>query len=402
MAEDNKKPKIDLRARLGKKSAGPAGPSIPPPIASPAAQASIPSPPFGSKAPVSPSFAPTPSMAASPSMVPSPARAGVPGLGQAPAAAQPAPKPRIAEPQAIKIEMSEEIVQAQKKGRSRVMMIAGATCVVGALIGTQLGGGLERRKRQNIALEGAKMLTDDIDKANGAISKMADILAAAKRSLSDGDFPEKQVKELADAGISFDGSYLYGKGTGLMNPKINKQLVDFAGKAEAANEQRERLQLVLSSAQTPITKLLQQAEKPEFNWSVYVVAGPHGPMAAMQPIPKPFLVSSKEKVKNKDGKMVAYNWPEEIEVPADGGKKEKLKFYKKGNPVSRDPLLIPVEPSTQAYVCPNDTMVRLRQEIVKLEQLLKGDRSDPTNEKAGLIDLGNQIIDELKGIGVGG
>ena len=34
--------------------------------------------------------------------------------------------------------------------------------------------------------------------------------------------------------------------------------------------------------------------------------------------------------------------------------------------------------------------------------LLKGDKSDPTNEKAGLIDLGTSIIDELKGIGVGG
>jgi hypothetical protein len=356
MAEDNKKPKIDLRARLGKKTVGAGGPSIPPPMAT---GSSIPAPPFASKPP--------------PMMEPE--------------------RPRIVEPQAIKIEMSEEVVQAQKKGRSKVIMIAAATAVVGGVIGVAFGGGMERRARQDMALEGAKLLSADIDKANLEINKLSEVLGEAKRALSDGEFPEDAMKKLSEVSIPFDGTYLAGKGTGLMSPIINKQLVDFAGKSSAANEQKDTLNLVLSAAQPQIKELLEQQDKPKFNWSVYMMNGPHGPMARMQPIPEPFLVTSKEK---KDGKD--YAWPVEIEVP-DGDKKVKLKLYKDGSPVATDPLLVPVDPSSQGAVCPSDTMVRLRGEIIKLEELLKGDKSDPTNEKEGLVDLGQKLIDQLKGIG---
>lgn len=357
MAEDKKKPKIDLRARLGKKTVGGGGPSIPPPMAT---GGSIPAPPFASK--------PPPRMESE--------------------------RPRIVEPQAIKIEMSEEVVQAQRKGRSKVIAIAIGTAIVGAILGVALGGGMERRKRQDIALEGAKLLSQDIDKANVEINKLAEILGGAKRALSDGEFPEKAMNELSEVSIPFDGTYLVGKGTGLMSAQINKDLIDFAGKSAEANEQKDMLQRVLTSAQPQIKELLAQTEKPKFNWSVYMINGPHGPMARMQPVPDPFLVTSKDK--GKDGK--AYAWPEELEIP-DGDKKVKLKLYKDGNPVSQDPLLVPVDPTSQSAVCPSDTMIRLRGEIVKLEDLLKGDKSDPTDEKQGLVDLGQNLIDELKGIG---
>lgn len=384
MAEQQKnKPKIDLRARLGKKTVGAAGPSIPPPMTT--GQSTIPPAPRPS----------SPLMPSPGASIPSPPFAAKPSVAPSSSSFSPEPeRPRYVEPQAIKIEMSDEVFQAQKKGRSKVIMIAAATAVVGAIIGMQFGGGLERRGRQNIAIEGAKMLTEEVDKANGQIAHMAEVLAEAKRSLSDGEYPEAALNKLAEAGISFDGTYLYGKGVGLMSPKLNKQLVDFAGKAAAANEAKESLHLVLSGNRKAITDIIEQSKAPKFNWSVYVMNGPHGPMAGMQPLPEPFLVTDKSK---KD-----YKWPEEIEVPAQGDKKEKLKLYSKGDPVSSSPLLIPVEPGTQAAVCPNDVPVRLRREIEKLEDLLKGDKSDPTNEKAGLSDLGNAIIDQLKGIGVGG
>lgn len=362
--EENKKPKIDLRARLGKKTVGSSGPSIPPPMTT---GGSIPAPPFASKPP----------------------------------APEPEQRPRVAEPQAIKIEMSEEVVAAQKKGKSKIMAIAAGTALVGAILGWAVGDGMARKSRQNIAIQGAEIIGDDIDKANLEINKMAEILAKAKRSLSDGEYPEGPLKELADVAIPFDASYLVGKGTGLMSAKINNDLVKYAGRSAEANEQKDRLQRVLGGSKEAITALLDQKEKPKFNWSVFVQNGPHGPMASMLPLPEPFLVTSKEKVKDKEGKESAYAWPEEIEVP-DGAKKAKLKLYTKGNPVSQAPLLIPVEPDSQSLVCANDTMQRLRSEIEKLEQLLKGDRSDPTNEKPGLMDLGKSLMDELKGIGVGG
>lgn len=360
MADDKNKPKIDLRARLGKKPGAGIGASIPPPMA---IGSSIPAPPFASKPPP-----------------PEPER------------------PRYIEPQAIKIEMSEEVVAAQKKGKSKVLMVAGGMAVVGAVIGIAIGGGMERRKRQDIALEGAKILEEEIDKANVEIAKLAEILGEAKRGLSDGEYPTKAIGELADVAVPFDGTYLTGKGTGLMSAKINLSLVDFAGKATAANEQKERLHLVLAGSEAALKEMLAQKDKPKFHWSVYLIPGPHGPMASMQPLPEPFFVTSKDKIKDKDGKEADYAWPEEVEVP-DGDKKVKLKLYKDGNPVSSTPMLVPVDPGSEGTVCAADTMGRLRVEIEKLEELLKGDKSDPSNEKSGLSDLGTTLIDELKAIG---
>jgi hypothetical protein len=304
----------------------------------------------------------------------------------------------MAAPHAIKIELGEEVIAARKQGRSKIMMFAAGTAVVGMILGYALGGGMERRTRQNLALQGAELLSEEIDKANAEIEKLSKILSDAKRELSDGKYPEEEIKALGDVTIPFDGTYLVGKGTGLMSADVNRMLVDFAGSSQKANEQKDRLQRVLGGARKPITEMLAQKDKPKFNWSVFVTRGPHGPMAAMQPLPEPFLVSSKEKVKDKKGNMVAYDWPEEFEIP-DGDKKVKLERYTKGDPIASDPQLIPVDPSSQSLVCASDTMVLLRKEIVNLEELLKGDKSDPTNEKLGLIDTGSRLIDRLKSIG---
>ena len=357
MSEQNTKPKIDLRARLGKKTAG-AGvaASIPPPMHT---GTSIPAPPFASKPP--------------PAQEP----------------------PRVIAPQAIKIEMSEEVIQAQKKGKSKIMAMAGGAALVGAVLGIALGGGMERRKRQDIAVEGAALLSKDIDKANVEIGKMSEILEKAKRSLSDGEFPSEAVKGLSEVTVPFDGTYLPGKGTGLMSATVNKMLVDFSGKSQQANEQKDRLQRMLVATEVAFKAVMENQAKPKMEWSVFVTNGPHGPMAVIQPIPEPFFVSSKDKVNGKD-----YSWPEEIEIP-EGDKKTKLKLYKKDNPIENPPLLIPIDPKSQESVYPKDQILlgKLREEIEKLEELLKGDKSDPTNEKAGIVDLGQDLIDELKGIG---
>lgn len=357
MSEQNK-PKIDLRARLGKKTAG-AGvaASIPPPMHT---GQSIPAPPFVSRPP--------------------------------PAEEKPV---MVMAPQAIKIEMSEEVIQAQKKGKSKLMAMAGGAALVGAIVGIAFGGGMERRKRQDIALEGAVLLTQDIDKANVEIGKMAEVLEKAKRALSDGEFPAEAVKGLSEVTVPFDGTYIAGKGTGLMSPQVNKMLVDFSGKSQQANEQKDRLQRMLVASEAAFKEVTANQSKPKIDWSVFITNGPHGPMAVIQPIPEPFLVSSQEKVNGKD-----YAWPEEIEVP-EGDKKTKLKLYKKDNPIENPPLLIPVDPKSQETVYPKDQLLlgKLREEIVKLEELLKGDKSDPTNEKDGIVDLGQTLMDELKGIG---
>ncbi|MCH2109212.1 MAG: hypothetical protein MK135_07780, partial [Polyangiaceae bacterium] len=103
-------------------------------------------------------------------------------------------------------------------------------------------------------------------------------------------------------------------------------------------------------------------------------------------------------VKDEDGKEKDYSWPESFEIP-DGKKKVKLERYIKGDPISRRPKVIPVDPGSQAAVCPADTLSKLRREVVSLEKTLKGDRSNPANEKPGLADMGKSLMDKLKDIG---
>jgi hypothetical protein len=315
-----------------------------------------------------------------------------------PAAASEPARPQIIQPQAIRIEMSEEIVQAQKKGRTKVMMIAAGTAMVGMVLGYVFGDGASRRTAQNNALLGAEELAKEVDTANAEIEKLAKLMDEAKRALSDGKFPEEAVRGLGDIEIPFDSTHLVGKGTQLMSVDVNRMLIDFAGSAVQANEQKDRLQRVLSNQRKALEDIFAQKEKPKFQWSVFVVNGPHGPMASMQPLPAPFFVTSKDPIKDKDGKDAPFAWPEEIEVP-DGDKKLKLKRYSKGDAVTEDPQFFPVDPDSQSLVCPVDTMILLRKEIVGLETLLAGDMSDPTNEKPGLADMGKKLIDDLKAIG---
>jgi len=356
MADDDKKPKIDLKARLGKKTVSGVGASIPPPMMSPGA--SIPAPPFA------PSRAPQP------------------------AGFEPEPV-RIVEPQAIKIEMGEEVVEAQKKARSKWLMVALGTAFVGGLLGYVLGGRVEANRSFTNAAAGAGILVEDIDKANAEIEKLSAVLKKAKLALGDGRYPEAEINEFGALNIPFDASYLAGKGTGLMGAEINRMLVKFSSDAESANEVKDKLKRVLGGNKEAIVGLFAEKEAPKVRWSVIVGNSPNGPIASMQPIPTPFLVSSKE---------AGFAWPKEIEV-ADGAKKVKIERYTKGEPTGSSPLLIPVDPASQASVCSSDTLTAISREFTNLDALLQGDKSDPTNEKAGLIDSGTKLVEKLKGVG---
>jgi hypothetical protein len=150
---------------------------------------------------------------------------------------------------------------------------------------------------------------------------------------------------------------------------------------------------MLGSMQKSFEELAKEAEKPKFHWTVFLQNGPQGPIASMLKLPEPFAIVDKEK---KD-----YKWPTEIEIQ-EGDKKTKFKLYKDGNPIASDPLLIPVDPTSPGTTMLDEFNVKyyeLRSSLQNLQQVLKGDHSDPTNEKTGLVDLGKGLIDELKGIG---
>ncbi len=370
MAEE-KKPKIDLKSRLGKKTvSAPTGPTIPPPVGLP--KPAIPAPPFGS----------SPSQPARPAVDASTPYSAI-SADQAPARAEPA---------AIKIEMTEEVVAAQKKGRAKVVVLAAITAVVGGLVGYAFGGSVERNKGAEAAVTGAEELAKEVQDASSKIDELAEVLKNAQGKLKDSKYPEEEVQKLGAIDIPFKGANLTGKGIGRFKADIVTMLISFASGAHEANEGKDRIRSLLTGAKPAIEDLLAQQTTPKVRWATYVETGPGGPWMSMQLLPEAFLVS-KEKDKT-------YKWPDDFKIP-QGGKTFTLKRYSSGDPTKAkagEPYMIPVNPGTQNSVCPSDIQTRLVRELRGLEEVLRGDKT-PGAEKDGLIDTGNVLVDRLKGVG---
>ncbi len=369
MSED-KKPKIDLKARLGKKTvSAPAtspGASIPPPAGIPKPSVGIPAPPFQSTSQTS---RPAPMVDASNPY----------------GAMEPSAAPR-AEPTAIRIEMSDDVMRAQKGGRTKVLVLAIITAVVGGFVGFTLGGASERGKGSDSAMQGAKDLTRDVEAANKKIEELADVIKTAKEKLGKAQFPEEEVAKLGALNIPFDGTNLSGKGIGRFKSDVLNMLVHFSTASSEANDQKEKIQSVLSRNKKGVLEFLEGQTKPVVRWSIMVSGTPFGPIASMQPVPAPFLVEGPDK-----------KWPESFELMADK-KKVTVKRYTKGEAATEDPTFIPVDPSTQSLVCPADVLFSIRRELTGMEEVLRGNPT-PGEEKTGLLEAGQTLVKKLKQIG---
>jgi outer membrane murein-binding lipoprotein Lpp len=159
---------------------------------------------------------------------------------------EPMAAPVRAEPAAIRIELSDDVLQAQKTGRSKIAILALVTAVIGGVLGYGLGGGAERAKGTEAALTGAKELASDVEKANAKIEELADTLKAAREKLGKAQFPEEEVKKLGELNIPFQGTNLAGKGIGRFNSEVLNMLIDFSSASVEANDQKEKIQNVLN------------------------------------------------------------------------------------------------------------------------------------------------------------
>jgi hypothetical protein len=374
MSED-KKPKIDLKARLGKKTvgapaAGPGG-SIPPPagIPKPYGVGGIPAPNVGGGGAVA---RPAPVMDAS-----------NPYGAMEPAAAP------VVKPAAITVELSDEVVRAQGRGKAKVMVLAIITAALGGFVGFTLGGTTERAKGTDAAKEGAAELAKDVEAANKKIEELAGVLKSAKEKLTKAKFPEEEVSKLGALNIPFGGTNLSGKGIGRFKSDVLNMLIEFASASAEANDQKEKIQSVLNRNKKGVVEFLESQTKPVVRWSVIVGGSPLGPIASMQPIPAPFQLVGEQ------GKQ--HSWPESFDV-MEKDKKIAIKRYLKGDAATENPTFIPVDPSTQTLVCPNDVVFSIRRELTGMEEVLRGDPT-PGEEKTGLLEAGQNLLKKLKEIG---
>ena len=358
---DQKKPKIDLKARLGKKTvSSPSGPSVPPVAGS--RPGAIPAPPFG--APKTDAY----------------------GMGTQAAAPS--------KPQAIKVEMSEEVVQEQKKQKKKGYALAIITFLIGGAAGFMVGGSNETSNQQKVAARDAGDLAKEVSTATDTAEQLADVVKSAKDKLSSGKYPEDESKKLAGLRIPFEGANIGLRVIGRFNKDVNHGLVSFAGMAEKANDLTEDVQRMLAGSKKSLDDAFAQKDKPKVQWSAVVSGGPSGPWATVMAVPEPFLVKSEEKVGGKD-----YTWPENLKIKSRD-RESTVKRYTKGDPTSGgEPQFIPIEPSSQNSVCPNITLTRIVRAVQDLEDSLRGVKDPGGHEETGLIETGRAMAEKLKQIG---
>jgi hypothetical protein len=297
--------------------------------------------------------------------------------------------------QTVKVELSREVVEAQKKGRAKIVFLAIATAVVGGLLGFTLGGRLEANKGAKAAVGGAKELVKLVETANGDAANLAEVLKSATNKLTENKYPDEEVTKLGEIHIPFEANDLYGRGMGRYQKDTQLLLVQYTAQAQAVNDAKDRLRLVLGQKKI-VTDYLEQQTTPKVRWSVYVLPGAHGPWAIMQPVPEPFLATSKEKVKDKDGKEVDYKWPEKFKI-REGNQTHELERYERGDPTGSKPKIIPVDPTSHEAVCPSDVKMKLLTQVGELAEVLQG--TGPPHEKPGMIQLGDALLEALRKIG---
>ncbi len=300
---------------------------------------------------------------------------------QAPVQVRMAPAPNA-------MEMDEEFAAVRRGSRKKVIFLAAATALVGAILGFAVGGLNEKNKVAEAAVVGAKGLSADIDAANASVGKLSEVLAAAGKSLKEGKYPDTEVKELGGLNIPFDGTNLSGKSIGRFKPQLVTMLISYAEAASKANSQKDRIRGLLSFSKEGVEELLAQNTKPQIHWGVSVQQGPQGPWGTMQVLPSAFAVTGE-----KGG------WPSEFELN-DGAQKVAVKRYTGGDPVrgADGGQIIPIAPNSQNAVCPTDTIVRLRRELSDMQKILNGDET-PGQEVTGIVQLGDNIKKQLNAIG---
>lgn len=394
MADDKKKSKIDLKARLGKSTmSGAPGAAVPMPT--PGAPASAPGsdpgvPPAGGAPAPSPSVSSRPPPAAAVGIAPPPGLSPgipVPPFAQ-PKQAAPAPKPSAAQ-QTIKVEVGEEIHAERKKAKQRIYMAAAGATLLGVGIGFVIGGAKERSDRGAVAVAVAQAVEKDVKESNGKIKELSEKLDAAAEKLGRKAFPAELVTELGGINIPFDLKTLEAKNVGALPGKLLRPLIQYGAACDDLNKTKDSLKNLLGFAQPQIEKYWKEEKEPVVNFSV--VFGPDGSRGMMA-----------ELVKNKEPFPAGKDWPANYsflrtERTQQGVKEvdKKAVRWTKGDLTGSDPVVIPVMPSSVAGFTSEQVVTQLGKNLRDLRETIEGRKDDP-NAPPGLLSQGENLATELR------
>ncbi len=402
MAEE-KKPKIDLKARLGKTAVGGATPAPPP--AAPSAPAEAGSAP----APSAPA-APPPAMSSGglpPPAVGLPVPPGVP-VGRTPAldpsnplaaVVAPPPAPAPAAPAApARIEVDEMAVQeAAKKARRTGFVFSVVTLALGVGIGFMGGQAQQAGKYKADSRADAADLKKDVDGAKGKMEELAKALEGGRDSLKAKPpvFPKDLVTQLGGINVDFDGTKLTGRRFSGFPMETSTGLINLATSVAALNEHKTAIKNLLSKLEKPLTEQLAAAQSGTASLQYMVLLGgptgkdPNGNfVGVLSPISPPISIS-KDKVEI----------PNDLKGVVNGG---VVTVPKLTSANIDKPGAVYLAPGSIEAVFPSDTKSLAGQLSVKLADLihdLRGDekpKDDIVNDvKPGLIEAAETLSKNL-------
>lgn len=400
MAEE-KKPKIDLKARLGKTSAGqvPPGPTPAPGAVIPAPTASVPGA--------------MPAPASSPSRTPPPPAVGVP-IGPPPftpsgrpapidpsnplaaVAAPPAPRsaPAVSmAPAPARIEIDEASIAEARKGALKQGVLIGAimAAVFGA-IGYFAGGAQEQAAGRSKAAQDAVSLAADAEKAKATLKELADKVDQGRTMLvKERKFPSALAKELGGINVAFDGTELAGRRFSGFSTETTSGLVDFITSVQELNDRKDLVVTMLSKLEKPISEQLAGAGGSKVQHVVLLDKDPsQNTFAILAPLTQPIEINPARITMPND--FTAVNPLNKQVVTASN--------YKKGDPAKN---AVYVLPKSFDGACPSETAGAIAQLATQLGRLV-GDIRGAGNEqefaapdqKAGLLERADRLIDGLK------
>ncbi len=285
MAEE-KKPKIDLKARLGKNTMG----QTPPPGAGMVPQAQpAPGAAPGMHPGTNPGMQPQASPSQRPAPMPTPAPMQMPQVGvpigpptfkgpsrpppgldannplaaaarpyRAPA---PAPAP-IAQPTRIEVDEAG-VHQAAKSGFKKGVVAGIVVGVVFGVVGYLGGGAAESSSGRKKSVQDAQELSKDVSSSKDKLKELADKLEAGRNSLTkDKKFPDTLAKDLGGMNIDFGGDKLqYRRFSGFSGEATNG-LVEYITSVQSLNDRKSAVISLLTRLQKPITEQFKSAGTP--------------------------------------------------------------------------------------------------------------------------------------------
>lgn len=399
MAEE-KKPKIDLKARLGKTALG--GQTPPPPVAAGGIPAPVPAPaPSGNSGksgglpvppgiPVGPppSFAKSPAVALDPS---NPLAAAVAPARSAPSVAAP--------PRAQRIEVDEMAVQEARKGARKQGLIAGiVVAVVLGVIGYIAGAAQETSKGRQKSVADAKSLAADVTKSRDQLKTLADKVEAGRNSLlKERKFPETLARDLGGINVDFDGSKLAGVRFSGFPQETTSSLIEYITSVQSVNDRKQAVSSLLTRLQKPIAEQLAAGQKQSVRY-VVLLGGPKDPSG------NPFAVLAPLT------KAIDVNDPSHLSLPTEFTATNPITNsnvtapkYNSGN--LDKPAGIYVVPRSMEAACPSETvgqMAQLGGQLAHLITEIRGEQSAPvpggeivSNETMGLLEKADKLAAAL-------